>query len=135
MYVVHEFPTDKMNSQHNDLTGTLSPRSTTAVCFVASSVICSFPLFLLDLWVNVPLRSKPSYFFFAARNFAQRARVAAAILFLPAAEILRVDFTGAGALAFAAAGFDPFRAKAHRFFCARLIRLRADADRVRPGLV
>jgi hypothetical protein len=33
------------------------------------------------------------------------------------------------------AGFDPFRAFAQRNFCAALIRLRADADRVRPGLV
>ncbi len=68
-------------------------------------------------------------FFFAALNFAQRARAAAAILFLPAAEIVRVRFTGAEAVA--TAGFDPFRAFAHRFFCARLILLRADADNVR----
>jgi hypothetical protein len=55
--------------------------------------------------------------------------VAAAILFLPAAEIFRVRFTGAEAVA--ATGFDPLRAFAHRFFCARLIRLRASADNVR----
>ncbi len=67
-------------------------------------------------------------FFFAALNFAHRARAAAAMLFLPAAEIFRVRFTGAEV---AAAGFDPFRACAHRFFCPRLIRLRADADNVR----
>ena len=67
-------------------------------------------------------------FFFAARNFAQRARAAAAILFLPAAEIFRVPF--AGAVVFAAARFDPLRAFAHRLFCARLMRLRADADNV-----
>jgi hypothetical protein len=59
---------------------------------------------------------KNSYadFFFAALNLAQRARVAAAILLLPAAEIFRVRFTGAETVA--AAGFDPFRASAHRFF-------------------
>jgi hypothetical protein len=44
-----------------------------------------------------------------------------------------VRFTGAEAVA--AIGFCPFRASAHRFFCARLIRLRADADRECPGLV
>jgi hypothetical protein len=42
--------------------------------------------------------------------------VAAAILFLPAAEILRVRFTGTEAVVFAASGFDPFLAFAHRFF-------------------
>ena len=68
-------------------------------------------------------------FFFAAFSFAHRTLCAAAILFLPAAEIVRVRFTGADAVA--AAGFDSFRACAHRFFCARLIRLRADADNVR----
>jgi hypothetical protein len=53
-------------------------------------------------------------FFFAALNFAQRARAAAAIRFLPAAEIVRLRFTGTGAVI--AACFDPFRAFAHRFF-------------------
>jgi len=71
----------------------------------------------------------PVYLFFAARNFAQRARAAAAILFLPAAEIFRVRFAGAEAIA--TAGCDPFRTFAHRFFCARLILFRADADNVR----
>jgi hypothetical protein len=33
--------------------------------------------------------AKPAYFFFAAFNFAQRALCAAAILFLPAADIVR----------------------------------------------
>jgi hypothetical protein len=32
------------------------------------------------------------YFFFAALNVAQRARAAAAILFLPAADIVRLGF-------------------------------------------
>jgi hypothetical protein len=31
----------------------------------------------------------------------------------------------------ATTGFDFFRAAAHRFFCAKLIRLRAEADRLR----
>jgi hypothetical protein len=62
-------------------------------------------------------------FFFAALNFAQRARAAAAILFLPAAEIVRFGF---------AARLFVF---AHRAFCARLIRFRAEADRVRLGFV
>jgi hypothetical protein len=74
-----------------------------------------------------PVRSYAA-FFFAALNFAQRARVAAAILLLPAAEIFRVRFTGAEVVA--AAGFDPFRAFAHRFFCAMLIRFRASVDKV-----
>jgi hypothetical protein len=72
-------------------------------------------------------------FFFAALNLAQRARVAAAILFLPAAESFRVGFTGTEAVT--TVGCDPFRVFAHRFFCAKLIFLRADANRVRPGLV
>jgi hypothetical protein len=44
-----------------------------------------------------------------------------------------VRFTGAETVVFDAptAGCDPFRVLAHRAFCARLIRLRADADRVR----
>jgi hypothetical protein len=73
---------------------------------------------------SVPGAAKRRYFFFAALNFAQRARAAAAILFLPAAEIVRVAFTPVAW---------PF-AFAHLFLCAMLIRLRADADRVRPGL-
>ena len=60
-------------------------------------------------------------FFFAALNFAQRARAAAAILFFPAAEIFRVRFTIVAWLF----------AFAHRFFCARLIRWRAEADNLR----
>lgn len=59
-------------------------------------------------------------------DFAQRARAAAAILFLPAAEIVRVGFAGATLL------FPTFFA--HRAFWARLIRLRANADNVRLSL-
>jgi hypothetical protein len=62
-------------------------------------------------------RFRASYFF-AALNFAHLARCAAAILFLPAAEIVRLGF-----------GARPF-AFAHRAFCARLIRLRAAANMV-----
>ena len=62
--------------------------------------------------------------FFAARTRAHRARCAAAILLRPAAEIVRVGFvTGSGPCPLALA---------HRFFCARLMRLRASADRMRP---
>jgi hypothetical protein len=43
----------------------------------------------------------PAYFFLAALNFAQRARAAAAILFLPAADIVRFGF-GAAAWALVA---------------------------------
>ena len=60
-------------------------------------------------------------FFFPAFNFAHLALCAAAIRFLPAAEIVRFGF-GARLFAFA-----------HRAFCARLMRLRADADTLRPG--
>ena len=63
------------------------------------------------------------YFFFPARIFAHLARWAAAILFLPAAEIVRFGFA-ARPLVFA-----------HRAFCARLIRLRAEADMVCPRFV
>ena len=66
--------------------------------------------------------------FFCARNFAHLAREAAAILFLPAADILRL--AGADPVT-AFAGCDPLRVFAHRAFCARLIRLRADADNIR----
>jgi hypothetical protein len=56
-------------------------------------------------------------------TLAQRALCAAAILFRPAAEIVRCNF---------GAGFGPCPfALAHRFFCARLIFLRAEADKVR----
>ena len=37
-------------------------------------------------------RYQPTYVFFAAFNFAHLARAAAAILFLPAAEIVRLGF-------------------------------------------
>jgi len=52
-------------------------------------------------------------------TFAHRARCAAAILLLPAAEIVRF---GLAVLCFA-----------HRAFCARLILLRAAADIVRDA--
>jgi hypothetical protein len=42
----------------------------------------------------------------------------------------KVRFAGAEPVT-AFAGFDLFRASAHRFFCARLIRFRAEADNVR----
>jgi|ERR1035441_1896203 hypothetical protein len=58
------------------------------------------------------------FHFFPALNFAHRARCAAAILFLPAAEIVRFGL-----------GARPF-AFAQRAFCARLIRLRPAADMV-----
>jgi hypothetical protein len=70
--------------------------------------------------------------FFPALSFAHLARCAAAILFLPAAEIVRFTIVKPVVFAKTAAGCDPFRAFAHRFFCARLMRLRASADRVRP---
>jgi len=79
----------------------------------------------------------PSYyaaFFCSARTFAHLALCAAAIRFLPAAEILRL--AGAEPVDFATSvGFDCFRTDAHRAFCAKLIRLRADADNVCFGLV
>jgi hypothetical protein len=70
--------------------------------------------------------------FFAALTFAHLARCAAAIFLRADAEMVR--FAGAEP-ATAFAGCDPFRAFAHRFFCAMLMRLRAEAERVRPGLV
>ena len=74
-------------------------------------------------------------FFFAARNFAQRKRVAAAILFLPAAEIVRVRFTGAEAAVFAepADGCGPFLSAAHLLFCAAAILRREAAEIIRFG--
>jgi hypothetical protein len=57
-------------------------------------------------------------FFCCAFNFAHLARCAAAILLLPAAEIVRFGL-----------GARPF-VFAHRAFCAKLIFLRAEADRV-----
>lgn len=64
---------------------------------------------------------------------AQRRRAAAAILFLPVAEIFRVRVTGAEAVA--AADFDPFRAFAHLAFCARAIFRREAADIIPVGRV
>jgi hypothetical protein len=63
-----------------------------------------------------------------------RARCAAAILFLPAAEIVRSTIVKPVAFADGGPGCDPLRALAHRAFCARLIRLRASADKVRCPL-
>jgi len=63
----------------------------------------------LDRWLYAA-------FFCCAFNLAHRALCAAAIRFLPAAEIVRVGF-GARLFAFA-----------HRAFCARLMRLRTEAD-------
>jgi hypothetical protein len=71
--------------------------------------------------------------FFAARNFAQRKRVAAAILFLPAAEILCLCLTGAEAVVFAepADGCGPFLTAAHLAFCAAAIFRREAAEIIR----
>jgi hypothetical protein len=41
---------------------------------------------------QAPQAAEPAYFLFAALNFAQRARAAAAILLLPAAEIVLFGF-------------------------------------------
>jgi hypothetical protein len=74
-------------------------------------------------------------FFFAARNAAQRACEAAAILFLPAAEIL--CFAGDEPVDFAttAIGCDFFRRPAHRAFCASAIFRREAADIIRFGWI
>jgi hypothetical protein len=65
--------------------------------------------------------------FCCALTFAHLALCAAAILFLPAADIVRLGLA-APALIWAVLF-------AHRAFCARLIRLRAEADRVCFGLL
>jgi hypothetical protein len=65
-------------------------------------------------------------YFFPAFTFAHLALCAAAILFLPAAEIVRFTIVMP-----VATGCDSFRVFAHRAFCAMLIRRRADADKVR----
>jgi hypothetical protein len=66
--------------------------------------------------------------FFPAFNFAQRARCAAAILFLPATEIVRFTIVNP-----VAAGCDEFRVFAHRAFCACAIFRREATDIVRVG--
>jgi hypothetical protein len=71
-------------------------------------------------------------FFLAARNFAQRARVASAILFLPAADNLRLAGAAPG-FAITATGCEFFRRPAHRAFCANAILRRDAADTVRIG--
>jgi len=75
-----------------------------------------------------------TYLFFAALNFAQRERAAAAILFLPAAEIFRVRFT-AEPFVFGTPAADcaPFLALAHLAFCASAIFRRKAADMTRVG--
>jgi hypothetical protein len=60
--------------------------------------------------------------FFAALNFAQRARAAAAIRFLPAADIVRLGFGACCPFTFA-----------HRAFCASAIFRREAADTIRFG--
>ena len=72
---------------------------------------------------HLDIERPSSPYFFAALNFAQRARAAAAILFFPAADIVRLGF-----------GARP-SALAQRAFCARLIRLRAEADTPLFGFV
>jgi hypothetical protein len=72
-------------------------------------------------------------FFFSALNLAQRARVAAAILFLPAAEIVRLPFRGAKGVVLAVASPEPFRAFAHLAFCASAILRREAAEMIRFG--
>src|ERR1017187_903405 len=86
-------------------------------------VAMSAPLSLIRSRLRWPYAA----FFPLARNFAHRARCAAAIFLRADADIVRLGFTLP--TGFLAALF------AHRAFCARLIRLRAEADRVRPGLV
>src|SRR5260370_1939767 len=68
--------------------------------------------------------------FFAALTFAQRARCAAAILLLPAADMVRL--AGADPVDFATSvGRDCFRTLAHRAFCASAIFRRESADMIR----
>jgi hypothetical protein len=77
---------------------------------------------------QAPQAAKPAYFFFAALNFAQRARAAAAILFLPAADIVRLarlDAMGITLCAFTLA---------HRARCARAILRREAAEAHYPDL-
>jgi len=72
-------------------------------------------------------------FFFAALNFAHRARCAAAIFLRADADMVR--FTGAEPIVFAAptAGCDPFPALAHLALCARAIFRREAAEIIRFG--
>jgi len=63
-------------------------------------------------------------FFCCAFSFAHLARWAAAILFLPAADIVRLGFT-----------LPAWPFFAQRAFCAKLIFLRAAADMVCLGFV
>jgi len=74
-----------------------------------------------------------AFFAFCARNFAHLALVAAAILFLPAADMTR--FTGAEPVVFAApaAGCDPSPALAHLALCACAIFRREAAEIIRFG--
>ena len=70
-------------------------------------------------------------FFSCARSFAHRAFCAAAILFLPAAEILRL--AGADPVFAASIGCEFFRILAHLAFCARAILRREARDINRFG--
>jgi hypothetical protein len=76
------------------------------------------------------LRSFRSYFL-PALTFAHLARCAAAILLLPAAEILCL--AGADPVDFATTVGCVFRRLAHRAFCASAILRREAADMIRFG--
>src|SRR5260370_12931804 len=68
--------------------------------------------------------------FFAALTFAQRARCAAALLLLPAADMVRL--AGADPVVFATTvPRNCFRTLAHRAFCARTIFRREPAPLIR----
>jgi hypothetical protein len=80
-------------------------------------------------WNKAGLANDYSYaaFFFAALNFAHRARCAAAIFLRADGDMVRF----AGTAAFA--GFGPFPALAHLARCACAIFLREAADTIRVG--
>jgi hypothetical protein len=79
---------------------------------------------------QVPQVAKPAYFFFAAFNFAHLARCAAAILFLPAADIVRL--AGAELVVLPAdIDYERPRTLAHRARCARAILRRETEDTIR----
>lgn len=70
-------------------------------------------------------------YFFPAFTRAHLVRCAAAIFLRADADMVRLAGVGAVVFAAPAVACDPFRVAAHRFFCARLMRLRASSDRVR----